>query len=109
MAYNRGVPNQTQALALMRENMDHNPGFTDGYWFPNGSEYRLVYADPTVLPTDPEDGIATFWMRHEDAGATVPMSVGIVRPEEVGIVPLPPRWRQTWQDAVHAVAPVRVN
>ena len=103
------MPNRAQAVTLMEENMGHNPEFTEGYWFPDGKEYRLVYADPTVLPTDPEEGVATFRMRHNEAGTIVPMSVGIVRPEEIGVVPLPARWRQTWQDGVRVPAPVRAG
>jgi len=91
----------------MQENMRDNSEFTDGYWFPAEDEYRFVYADPTVLPTDPGESVPTFRMRLDENGEIVPLSVGLIRPEEVNHLPLPRSWGQQWSDAVHLRATVQ--
>jgi len=91
----------------MVENMEGNPEFTAGYWFPDEHEYRLVYVDPTIPPTDPDQGIAAFRLAGMENGVEITLSVGLVRPDEVGLVPLPAGWTQTWDDATLVQAPER--
>lgn len=83
----------------MQENMKANPEFTAGYWFPDEHEYHLLYVDETIVPNDPDQGVATFRLIESKNGSEVTMSVGLVRSEEVGKVPLPEAWKQTWKDA----------
>ena len=98
----RSVPGD----AYVGEALLNNPEFTDVYYLPSEGEYRLIYIDPTALPSDPE-GISSFLLRDEEEGKPVILRVAIIRPEEVRVVPLPKIWEQTWDDAIKLTTPKR--
>ncbi len=92
------MPRKMPGTAYIEDALRRNPEFVDVYWFPAEGEYRLVYTDPTAVPSDPQ-GISSIRLTDEEDGKMVPLRIAIIRPEEVGVVPLPPSWAQTWDDA----------
>ena len=87
------MPTESDARALMVENMANNPEFEAGIWYPAEDEYRFVYIDPTALPTRQGDPLAVFQMVHEEPeGRQVPLLVAFVRPQDLDLASAPKAW-----------------
>ena len=101
------MPRTMPGASYIGDALRRNPEFVDVYWFPHEGEYRLVYTDPTAVPSDPE-GISSIRLNDEEGGEPVALRIAIIRPEEVGVVPLPISWGQTLEDGRKMPLPRRV-
>ena len=89
---------EKHARNLAEFSVGFEPAITEVYMFPSDDEIRLIYVDPTTLPS--EEAITPFYNPPDPKGGIpYPYLVAIILPEEKGLLQLPEEWGD-WSNAV---------
>lgn len=90
---------EIQAKLLAADNRDAEPDIQRIYWFPDATEVRLIALTPTI-PQSSDGIVHPFYFRPSvEDNLPAPSAIALIRPEEFGVLRLPPRWGD-WKSAV---------
>lgn len=93
---------RNEIVKYARELADYSVGFEPAikeiYLFPADDEIRMIYVDPTTLPSE-ETPTPFYNPPDPQGGIPYPYIVAIILPEEKGLLQLPKDWGD-WASAV---------
>lgn len=87
------------AQRLWRDGIAAEPNIQAVYLFPSDTEIRLVYLDPTAIPSQGEKTVTPFYFGPNAAnGMAYPSAIALIRPDEKDTL-RPPRGWGDWSQA----------
>ena len=92
----RKVEMRQIAQRLAQANVEADETVQKVLWFPDKEEVRLVEVLPDVVKS--RSVVAFHFGPDRPGGIPVPSAIALVRPQEVGLIPLPKDWGR-WDDA----------